>query len=60
MTRLRSMSTPNVQKRFVDSIIAYAMAASKQTGLRERNIRPSVEEYVALRRETGAVMACTS
>lgn len=60
MIRLRAMSTPNVQKRFVDSIIAYAVAASKQTGFRERNLRPSVGEYIALRRDTGAVMVCTS
>lgn len=60
MTRFRAMSTLNAQKRFVDSIISYAMAASKQTGFRERNLRPSVEEYVALRRETGGVMVCTS
>ncbi|MCJ1347352.1 hypothetical protein MMC31_005575 [Peltigera leucophlebia] len=58
MTRFRAMSPPNVAKRFVDSITSYAIAASKQTGFRERNLRPSVEEYVALRRETGAVMTC--
>lgn len=60
MTRLRAISTPNVQKRFVDSIIAYAVAASKQTGFRERNLRPTVGDYIALRRDTGAVMVCTS
>ncbi len=60
MDRLRATSSPSVQKRFVDAIIAYATAATKQTGLRERLISPRIEEYVALRRETGALMVFNS
>lgn len=54
-TRLRDSSTPIVQKRFIESIIGYAAGASKQTGIRERRMTSSVEEYIALRRETSAV-----
>lgn len=54
-TRFRASSSPILQKRFIDSVIGYAMAATKQTGIREGRKCPSVEEYIALRRETGAV-----
>lgn len=54
-TRFRASSTPILQKRVVDSIIGYAMAASNQTGIRERWTCPSVEEYIAVRREAGGV-----
>lgn len=55
MTRFRAVSTPLVQKRFVDSVIGYTQGAEKQNGLRERHINPSLDEFIAIRRETGAV-----
>lgn len=55
MTRLRAVSTPTIQKRFVDAVISYTRGAEKQNGLRERHIHPSLNEFIAIRRETGAV-----
>lgn len=55
MTRFRAVSTPTIQKRFVDTVIGYTQGAEKQTGLRERHINPSLDEFIAIRRETGAV-----
>lgn len=55
MTRFRAVSTPTIQKRFVDSVISYTRSAEKQNGLRERHIHPSLNEFIAIRRETGAV-----
>lgn len=54
-TRFRASAATITQRRFVDSVIGYARAAAKQSGIRERHVRPTVEEYIALRRETGAV-----
>lgn len=58
MTRFRAVSTPTIQKRFVDSVISYTRCAEKQNGLRERHINPPLDEFIALRRETGAVKVC--
>lgn len=55
MTRFRAVSTPGMQKRFVDSIISYTHAAEEQNGLGERNTNPRIDEFIAIRRETGAV-----
>ncbi|MCJ1468394.1 hypothetical protein MMC07_007022 [Pseudocyphellaria aurata] len=57
-TRFQASSSPSSQKRFIDSVIGYAMAAAKQTGIRESRMCPSLEEFIALRRETGAVKTC--
>ncbi|MCJ1269585.1 hypothetical protein MMC22_009477 [Lobaria immixta] len=57
-TRFRASSSPILQQRFNDIFIEYATAAVKQTGIRERRTCPSVEEYIALRRCTGAVEVC--
>lgn len=54
-TRFKDSSTRIQQKRFIDSVISYATAASEQAGFRERRTWPSVKEYIALRRRTGAV-----
>lgn len=54
-TRFRDSSTRIQQKRFIDSVISYATAATEQAGIRERRTLPSVKEYIALRRRTGVV-----
>ena len=60
MTRFRAVSTPDMQKRFIDSIISYTHGAKKQNGLRERNIHPQTDEFIIIRRETGAVKVIQS
>lgn len=54
-TRFRASSTPIIQKRFIDSVVEYVTAIAKQSGIREHQKCPSVEEFIILRRETGAV-----
>lgn len=60
MTRFRAVSTPDLQKRFLDSIVSYTHSAVKQNGLRERNINPQIDEFIAIRRDTGAVKVIQS
>ena len=40
--------TPILQKRFIDSIIRYAMVVSIQTGIRENWTCSSVEKYIVI------------
>lgn len=44
-----------MQKRFTDSTYEYVMAARNQVGNRESHICPTIDEYVALRRDTSAI-----
>lgn len=60
MTRFRAVSTPAMQKRFIDSVVSYTRGAEKQNGLRERNINPQTDEFIAIRRDTGAVKVIQS
>lgn len=54
-TRYCATSTPGMQKRFTDSTYEYVMAARNQVGNRESHICPTIDEYVALRRDTSAI-----
>lgn len=60
MTRFRAVSTPGTQKRFINSVISYTHGAEKQNGLRERNINPQTDEFIRIRRDTGAVKVSKS
>lgn len=60
MTRFRAVSTPGTQKRFINSVISYTHGAEKQNGLRERNIHPQTDEFITIRRDTGAVKVIQS
>ena len=44
-----------MQKRFTDATHEYVLAARNQVGNRERKECPTIEEYVALRRDTSAI-----
>lgn len=44
-----------MQKRFTDATLEYVLAARNQVGNRERKECPTIEEYVALRRDTSAI-----
>lgn len=60
MNRFRAVSTPRMQKRFLDSVVSYTHGVEKQNGLRERNINPQPDEFIAIRRDTGAVKVIQS
>lgn len=55
MTRFRAATPPGVSQRFVDSIIGYVKAANAQNCIREHHGTPRIEDFVVIRRETGAV-----
>lgn len=44
-----------MQKRFTEATREYVLAARNQVGNRERKECPTIEEYVALRRDTSAI-----
>lgn len=44
-----------MQRRFTDATREYVLAARNQVGNRERKECPTIEEYVALRRDTSAI-----
>jgi hypothetical protein len=44
-----------MQKRFTDATYEYVMAVKNQVGNRASSVCPSIEEYVALRRDTSAI-----
>lgn len=60
MTRFRAVSTPDMQKRFIASIISYTQSTEKQNGLRGRNIYPQTDEFMTIRRDTGALRVIQS
>ncbi|CAG7846754.1 Alpha-muurolene synthase {ECO:0000269/PubMed:19400802, ECO:0000269/PubMed:20889795}; AltName: Full=Gamma-muurolene synthase; {ECO:0000269/PubMed:19400802, ECO:0000269/PubMed:20889795}; AltName: Full=Germacrene-A synthase; {ECO:0000269/PubMed:19400802, ECO:0000269/PubMed:20889795} [Serendipita indica DSM 11827] len=54
-TRFCATSTPKMQKRFTDTTYEYVMAVKNQCGNRQSSRCPTIEEYVALRRDTSAI-----
>lgn len=54
-TRFRATSTPNQQKRFIETVSDYACAVHRQVGNRERKMNCNINEYIALRRQTSAM-----
>jgi len=44
-----------MQKHFTDATYEYVTAVKNQVGNRESSVCPSIEEYVALRRDTSAI-----
>lgn len=44
-----------MQRRFTGATLEYVLAARNQVGNRERKECPTIEEYVALRRDTSAI-----
>ncbi|KAG8812881.1 hypothetical protein FRC17_001771 [Serendipita sp. 399] len=54
-SRFCATSTPSMQKRFTDTTYEYVMAVKNQCGNRASEVCPTIEEYVALRRDTSAI-----
>ena len=54
-THFCATSSPNMQKRFVETVLKYAEGAAKQVAGREKKRFPSIKQFIDNRQSTSGV-----